>query len=47
MLPEEAIKDFQQIYKKVFKKEITWKKAKRKAENLIRLFEAVYNTKRA
>lgn len=29
MLPDEAIKEFQEIYKKVFKKEITWEEAKK------------------
>lgn len=44
MLPNEAIEEFQETYKKVFKQEITFEEAKRRAENLFGIFDAVYGS---
>lgn len=42
MLPDEAIDEFKEIYKKEFGEKLSDEEARRKAENLIKLFDAVY-----
>lgn len=42
MLPDEAIKEFQEIYKKEFGEEISKEEACERAERLFGLFKAVY-----
>ncbi len=42
MLPDEAIKEFKEIYKKEFNEELSDEEARRRAESLYGLFEAVY-----
>jgi hypothetical protein len=44
MLPDEAVKEFKEIYKEEFGHELSNEKVKRKAENLIGLFKAVYDS---
>ncbi len=44
MLPEEAIKEFQEIHKKEFGVELSQEDAREKAENLIELFRVVYGS---
>lgn len=42
MLPKEAILEFQALYKKVYRKEISYEQALEKGTNLIRLFQLIY-----
>ena len=42
ILPDEAIKEFQQLYRRKFGEWLDEKEARREAENLVRLYEAVY-----
>lgn len=42
MLSDEAIKQYQEIYKKKFGQEISEKEAREQGENLIRLIRVVY-----
>jgi len=42
MLPEEAIIEFQKIYKKEYGKEISHEEASFRANNLVNLYRAVY-----
>ncbi len=44
MLPNEAIREFQELYKQHFGEWLEEKEARRKADNLLRLFRAVYGT---
>jgi len=43
-LPEKAIKEFQEIYKKNFGKEISYDKASESARNLINLYKVLYDS---
>ncbi len=42
MLPKEAVEEFQSIYKKLYNKDIPYKKAEEMANNLVDLYKAVY-----
>lgn len=42
MLPDEAIEEFKEIYKREFGEELSAEEARRRAENLVGLFGAVY-----
>lgn len=44
MLPDEAVREFQELYKQHFGEWLEEKEARRKADNLLRLFRAVYET---
>lgn len=44
MLPDKAIEEFKEIYKKEFKEELSEKEAREKADNLIGLFRVVYRS---
>ena len=43
-LPQEAIVEFQQLYKKEYGTDISYEEASRRAHNLIKLYGAVYGT---
>jgi hypothetical protein len=43
-LPEEAIIEFQQLFKKEYDQDISYEEASRRAHNLIKLYGAVYGT---
>jgi hypothetical protein len=43
-LPEEAVVEFQDLYKKKYGTEISYEEASRRAHNLIKLYGAVYGT---
>lgn len=40
-LPDEAIKEFQSLYKSELGKEISWDEAKTRAESFLRLFKLI------
>ena len=42
MLPEEAIKEYKLLYKKRFGVDLSDDEARRRAENLVKLYKAVY-----
>lgn len=42
MLPEEAIKEFKLAYKKKFGIDLSDEEARRRAQNLVNLYKAVY-----
>lgn len=44
LLPKEAVEEFKQIYKKVFKKDLSDEEAKRRSNNLIALYRTVYSS---
>lgn len=44
-LPDEAIKEFQEIYKRKCGKEISFEEAKIEAENFINLFDLITKSK--
>jgi len=43
MLPDEAIEEFKEIYKKEFGEELSNEEARKRAERLFGLFKAVYD----
>ena len=43
MLPKEAVVEYQEIYKKVYGKEISYERALEQGTKLIRLFEIIYH----
>ena len=42
MLPDEAIKEFQELYLRLYGELLSDEEARRKAEKLVSLYEAVY-----
>jgi hypothetical protein len=44
MLPEKAIKEFKEIYRKNYGIELTDKEASERANNFVALYKAVYNS---
>lgn|GEM_PF-719170 len=42
MLPEEAIEEFKDIYFRLYGMRLSDAEARRRAENIVRLYEAVY-----
>ena len=43
MLPNDAIKEFKQIYEKVFKEHLSDAEASRRANNLVELYQIIFN----
>ena len=43
MLPNDAIKEFKQIYEKVFKEHLSDAEASRRANNLVDLYQIIFN----
>jgi len=43
MLPKEAIQEFKQIYEKVFKEQLNDAEASRRANNLVELYQVIFN----
>lgn len=43
LLPKEAVNEFKELYRKLFKKELNDEEASRRANNLYALYEAVYS----